>query len=132
MVGNRSESRIERDLRSALHKRGYRFRKHYRPLPKVRCATDIAFTRHRVAVFVDGCFWHRCPVHGSSPKANGAWWKEKLEGNVARDRRNDRLLEAAGWRVVRLWAHTPLDEMVREVARALERPVRDDGSEPPG
>jgi DNA mismatch endonuclease, patch repair protein len=119
MQGNRSESGLERSLRSALHRQGLRFRKHASPLPDVRCRADVVFTRARVVVFVDGCFWHRCPLHGSRPKANGDWWLQKLEANVARDRRNDRALAEAGWRVVRLWEHEPLEEMVDRVRDAV-------------
>ena len=63
------------------------------------------FPRERVAVYVDGCFWHRCPTHAVLPTANGAWWRQKLDANVERDRRTDRALEEAGWTVVRVWEH---------------------------
>src|SRR3954464_153505 len=72
-------------LRSALHRRGLRFRVHERPEPDLRSTADILFRRARVAVFVDGCFWHRCPEHFVTPKANRAWWERKLEANVDRD-----------------------------------------------
>jgi DNA mismatch endonuclease, patch repair protein len=121
MLGNRSESEIERDLRSRLHRLGFRFRKHASPLQGLRCRPDVVFTRKRVAVFVDGCFWHRCPVHGSEPKANGKWWKIKLDANVARDRRNDAALAGAGWRVLRFWAHEPVDAMVAQIAAAVAK-----------
>jgi DNA mismatch endonuclease (patch repair protein) len=124
MLGNRSESAPEVVLRSALHRRGLRFRKHLQPLRGLRCKPDIVFTRQRVAVFVDGCFWHRCPEHGSAPKANGDWWRQKLDANVARDRRNDAALSEAGWRVLRLWTHEPLEVMVARVLDATEaRPL---------
>jgi DNA mismatch endonuclease, patch repair protein len=119
MLGNRSESSTERALRSALHARGLRFRKDYPAVPGLRCRVDVAFPRQRLAVFVDGCFWHRCPVHGSSPKANGAWWQAKLDGNVARDRRNDAALAESGWTVVRVWAHEGLTQMVDRVLSEL-------------
>jgi DNA mismatch endonuclease (patch repair protein) len=115
MLGNRSESAREVALRSELHRRGMRFRKHLAPVRGLRCKPDIVFTRKRLVVFVDGCFWHRCPEHGSDPKANGEWWRTKLDANVARDRRNDAALAKAGWTVLRLWAHEPLDEMVARV-----------------
>jgi len=66
---------------------------------------DVVFTRSRVAVFVDGCFWHRCPVHATHPRANAAFWKEKFRRNVERDRADDAALSAAGWSVVRVWEH---------------------------
>ena len=71
----------------------------------MRRRADLVFPRARVAVFVDGCFWHRCPRHATSPKNNAAWWATKLDGNVARDRDTDERLAAAGWTVVRIWEH---------------------------
>jgi DNA mismatch endonuclease, patch repair protein len=124
MLGNRSESAIERALRSTLHRRGLRFRKHAAPVPGLRCRPDVVFTRQRVVVFVDGCFWHRCPIHGTDSKANDSYWRPKLDANVARDRRNDRALAAAGWTVLRFWAHEPVDDMAHEVVFALRRSTR--------
>jgi DNA mismatch endonuclease (patch repair protein) len=115
MRANRSESGLERRPRSELHRRGLRFRKNFSVLPGVRCRPDVVFGRAKLAVFVDGCFWHRCPVHGSEPRSNSAWWRSKLEGNVVRDRRNDAVLSSAGWRVLRLWEHEPLAEMADQV-----------------
>ena len=126
MLGNRSESSAERSVRSELHRRGLRFRKHVAPLPGLRCRPDVVFTRQKVAVFVDGCFWHRCPEHGSAPKANADYWGPKLDANVSRDRRNDAALIEAGWTVMRFWAHeTPehVADAVEAAVRAL--PVRD-------
>lgn len=120
MRGNRSESAVERQLRSMLHRRGLRFRKHLAPLRGLRCRADIVFTRRRVAVFVDGCFWHRCPDHASDPKANGEWWALKLGANVARDARNNRELTQAGWKVLRLWEHEAPDDMLRKVLGVLD------------
>jgi DNA mismatch endonuclease (patch repair protein) len=120
MQGNASPgTRPEVCLRSALHRVGYRFRKHYRPVDGVRCRADIVFSRQRVAVFVDGCFWHSCPVHGTLPSTNRDYWEPKLLGNLERDRRNDRTLMAAGWRVIRIWEHESLDDAVSRVATAL-------------
>src|SRR5690242_18235278 len=79
----------ERELRSALHRRGLRFRVHQRPEPSLRVTADVVFRRARVAVFVDGCFWHRCPVHATKPKSNSEWWEAKLQANVDRDRRTE-------------------------------------------
>jgi DNA mismatch endonuclease, patch repair protein len=121
MLGNRSESSIERRLRSELHRHGLRFRKHASPVPGLRCRPDVVFPRKRLAVFVDGCFWHRCPMHGSDPKANSDWWRTKLDANVARGRRNDAALEAAGWKVLRFWTHQGVDEMVDEVLSAARQ-----------
>jgi len=106
MVGNRgADTKPERALRSALHALGLRFYKNRRPEPTIACRADIVFPTARLAVFVDGCFWHRCPLHGVSPRANSPYWTAKLDRNVARDRRNEKALLAAGWEVVRVWEH---------------------------
>jgi DNA mismatch endonuclease (patch repair protein) len=75
-----------------------------------RRRADLTFTRARVVVFVDGCFWHRCPLHGTAPAANGAWWAEKLAGNVARDRDTEKRLKADGWIVLRFWEHEDMEQ----------------------
>lgn len=106
-------------LRRELHRRGLRFRVDHSPVVGLRCRADIVFTKARVAVFVDGCFWHRCPDHGTLPRANGDWWRAKLDLNVARDRRNDESFEAAGWRVIRIWEHEPLFEAADRVEEAI-------------
>jgi DNA mismatch endonuclease (patch repair protein) len=93
-------------LRRELHARGLRFRKELGGLPG---RPDIVFTRAQLAVFVDGCFWHRCPLHSTRPKTNAAWWEAKLDANVARDRRQDQQLTDAGWTVIRVWEHEPVD-----------------------
>jgi DNA mismatch endonuclease (patch repair protein) len=117
----RTDTKPEMALRRALHKMGYRFRKDYRlDLDSGRrVRPDIAFTARRVAVFVDGCFWHVCPDHGSNPSVNQGYWTPKLLRNVERDRAADAALEVAGWRVVRLWEHEPLDAAVAAVVTAL-------------
>ena len=97
----RVNTKPELALRRELHARGMRFRIHA-PLPG---RPDIVLTRARLAIFVDGCFWHACPQHFTVPKSNADWWRAKLEANVARDRRNDSALEALGWAVVHLWEH---------------------------
>lgn len=119
MQGNRSDSRLEQRLRSELHRRGLRFRKHVTLLPDSPCRPDVVFTRAKIAVFVDGCFWHSCPIHGTRSKANADWWRAKLEGNVQRDRRNDRMLAEAGWTVLRFWEHDDIVSMGDRIAAAL-------------
>jgi DNA mismatch endonuclease (patch repair protein) len=101
----RRDTPAELVLRSELHRRGLRYLVDRAPLPDSRRRADVVFTRARIAVFVDGCFWHRCPEHGTLPKKNADWWRTKLERNVERDRDTDRLLAAAGWLVVRVWEH---------------------------
>lgn len=106
-------------LRSELHRRGLRYRVHVRPLEGLRCQADIVFTRARLAVFVDGCWWHGCWDHRSLPKENRNWWKEKIRRNVERDRRNDRLLDEAGWRVIRVWEHEESGAAADRIETAL-------------
>ena len=120
MQGNRSrDTRPEAAIRSALHRAGLRFRKHYRPLPGLRCEVDVAFPRQRVLLFVDGCFWHGCPQHGRMPSANNGYWSSKIGRNVARDRRNDELLSEDGWTVLRAWEHETPGSVVERVCAAL-------------
>jgi DNA mismatch endonuclease (patch repair protein) len=88
------------------------------------------FPRQRVAVFVDGCFWHGCPEHGELPVANRGFWAEKFRANKARDERTDRRLETAGWSVVRVWEHEPVTEAadrVEALVRSFDGPARDVG-----
>jgi DNA mismatch endonuclease (patch repair protein) len=80
---------------------------------------DIVFPRPRLAVFVDGCFWHCCPEHGGRPKANAEYWTPKLARNVERDRQTDARLRSAGWTVLRIWEHVPPDRAANLVAEAL-------------
>ncbi len=82
---------------------------------------DIVFVSARVAVYVDGCFWHECPEHGSAPKANREWWAEKLRANVERDRRHDAALRAAGWEVIRIWEHEDPAEASQRVLKAVKQ-----------
>ncbi|HEX4832250.1 MAG TPA: very short patch repair endonuclease [Trebonia sp.] len=125
MRGNRrTDTKPELALRSALHAMGYRYRKDFRiDLPLRRVRPDIAFTRRKVAVFVDGCFWHACPEHGSKPKNNEWYWSPKLLRNVERDRAADHALTEAGWTVIRLWEHVPVTDAVASVIAAVGGPA---------
>jgi DNA mismatch endonuclease (patch repair protein) len=121
-ANRRTDTKPELALRRALHAQGLRYRKDYRlDLEGARVRPDIAFTARRVAVFVDGCFWHVCPEHGTKPAANTWYWGPKLARNVERDRAADAALAAAGWRVVRVWEHEPLDAAIAAVIAALGR-----------
>lgn len=118
-AAKRRDTEAEIGLRRQLHARGLRYRVAF-PVPGQRRRTiDIAFTRQRVAVFVDGCFWHGCPDHGTTPRANNEWWATKLGANQARDRDTDRLLAAMDWVVVRVWEHEPVDEAAGRVEAAV-------------
>ncbi|HEX2575485.1 MAG TPA: very short patch repair endonuclease, partial [Aquihabitans sp.] len=125
-ANGRKDTRAEIRVRSALHRRGLRFRKDLLlRLDSVRVHPDVVFTRVRVAVFVDGCFWHGCPEHQHVPKRNRDYWVPKLQANVARDRRVDAALEAAGWEVVRAWEHEDPDavaDLVLDVVRRRRAP----------
>jgi DNA mismatch endonuclease (patch repair protein) len=120
MQGNHSrDTKPELALRHALHALGYRYRVHVPPTRSHRRRADIAFARHRLAVFVDGCFWHGCPDHYLAPSAHGEYWADKIRRNRERDRLTDEEWRAAGWRVLRLWEHLPRHEQVRRVIAAL-------------
>jgi DNA mismatch endonuclease (patch repair protein) len=121
MQGNRSrDTKPELRLRSVLHGRGLRYRVAARPIPAVRRTADVVFTKARVAVFVDGCFWHGCPEHYRRPGSNVDYWDAKVLRNMTRDAEVDRVLVDAGWIVVRAWEH----ENPVEVADRVESLVR--------
>lgn len=116
----RRDTALERRIRTALHRNGLRFRVDYRPEMSLRCRGDLVFTRWKVIVFVDGCFWHGCPRHATSPANNAEWWREKLDANIERDRRNDQSLNALGWTVVRIWEHEETGKAVERIRAALD------------
>lgn len=122
-ANRRTDTTPERHLRSALHGRGLRYRKDRRlDVGGRRVRPDIVFGPTRVAVFVDGCFWHRCPVHSTHPRSNAEFWQTKFARNVARDRSDDAALEAAGWAVLRIWEHeNPVEAAARIEAVVFSR-----------
>jgi DNA mismatch endonuclease (patch repair protein) len=106
MQANRSrDTRPELLVRKALHASGLRYRVAVRPVADIRVAADIVFRGPRVAVFIDGCFWHGCPDHSSPPRTNAAYWSAKIAANRERDARAGRLLGDLGWTVIRVWEH---------------------------
>jgi DNA mismatch endonuclease (patch repair protein) len=106
MQANRGrDTRPERVLRSAVHALGLRYRVNIRPLPGLRRTADLVFPRAKVAVFLDGCFWHGCPEHLRPARINEGFWSTKITGNRQRDEDTDRQLAKAGWAVVRVWEH---------------------------
>lgn len=115
----RRDTAPEMAIRSELHRRGYRFRVDRAPLPNLRSRADIVFRPARVAVYVDGCFWHSCPEHATRPKANGKWWEHKLTRNQERDRETNRILREHGWEVVRIWEHEDPVEAADRVAEIV-------------
>ena len=98
---------------------GLRYRVDYPVLNRPRRRADIAFTKARVAVFVDGCFWHGCPIHGTWPKSNAEFWRDKIETNRRRDRDTNERLESAGWKVIRVWEHEDPEEAAKRIASAV-------------
>ncbi len=108
-------------LRSLVHAEGLRYRVAAKPLPGMRRTADLLFRPTRVAVFVDGCFWHGCPDHFVPPKTNPDYWNEKIDRNVHRDRDTDTKLAEAGWLVLRFWEHQPPAECAALVVDAVRR-----------
>jgi DNA mismatch endonuclease, patch repair protein len=122
MVANRSrDTSPEVAVRSILHQRGRRFRKRHTIRLGDRRWTqpDIVFVRKKLAVFIDGCFWHCCPEHGTAPQSNSRYWREKLQRNVSRDRDTDMKLTAMGWAVLRGWEHEPPAQLADRVDALL-------------
>ncbi|MFE7223585.1 very short patch repair endonuclease [Nocardioides sp. NPDC057577] len=116
----RRDTKPELRLRSILHARGLRYRVDFSPLPSTRWKADVVFTRAKVAVFIDGCYWHQCPDHSKPPSRNVDYWLPKLERNVSRDREFDKRLRESGWTVIRAWEH----EDPASIANLVEAAVR--------
>lgn len=95
----------EKALRSELHKRGLRYRVDVRPIKNLNRRADIVFRFAKIAIFVDGCFWHGCPKHGTQAKSNAEFWENKIKRNRERDEETNQLLKKAGWKVIRVWEH---------------------------
>ncbi|REE99880.1 very short patch repair endonuclease [Thermomonospora umbrina] len=113
------DTKPELALRRAVHALGLRYRVSFRPLRSVRRTADLAFTRARVAVFLDGCFWHGCPEHHTKARTNADYWAEKVEVNRRRDTETDRLLAEADWLVIRVWEHEDPQRAATRVAEAV-------------
>lgn len=114
----RRDTRPEVAVRRLLHALGLRYRVAYAVPGQRRRTIDVAFTRQRVALFIDGCFWHGCPQHGTRPAANAEWWRTKIAANKARDADTSELLGEAGWVVLRFWEHEP-PEVVADAVRQV-------------
>lgn len=109
----------ELKLRKAMHAKGLRYSLHVTLLP--RRVADIVFPNLRIAIFVDGCFWHGCPEHGSWPKNNGEFWRRKIEANKARDEDTTRRLIDLGWQVIRVWEHEVPTEAAKYIFSAVSK-----------
>jgi DNA mismatch endonuclease (patch repair protein) len=114
----RKDTKPELELRRALHRRGLRYRVQLKVPGNNRRTIDIAFPRARLAVYVDGCFWHGCPEHHVLPQANSEWWTWKVERNQSRDRDTDRQLAEQGWAVLRVWEHEHVGSAAERIALA--------------
>ncbi|MFE5819287.1 very short patch repair endonuclease [Streptomyces sp. NPDC056479] len=107
-------------IRRLVHAQGLRYRVAARPLPGLRRTADMVFGPAKVAVFIDGCYWHGCPEHYVPPKTNKGYWSDKVARNMARDRDTDQHLEEAGWTVLRFWEHEPSEDCAARIAAAVE------------
>lgn len=120
MRGNkRRDTKPELAIRRLVHAAGLRYRVDARPLPDLNRRADMLFTRAKVAVFVDGCFWHGCPLHHTAAKANASYWADKVARNRERDAETDRLLSAADWIVIRAWEHEAPEEVAERIIAAV-------------
>ncbi|MEU5033779.1 very short patch repair endonuclease [Streptomyces rubiginosohelvolus] len=113
------DTKPERLIRRLVHANGLRYRVAARPLPDLRRTADMVFRPAKVAVFIDGCYWHGCPEHYVSPKTNPGYWSEKVARNIARDRDTDEQLSAAGWLVLRFWEHQSSDACALSIISAV-------------
>lgn len=124
MQANRSrDTRPELRVRQLLHASGLRYRVAAKPLTEHRFTADLVFRRARVAVFIDGCFWHGCPAHHRLPMTNRSYWRRKVEINQARDRRVEALLSEAGWTVLRFWEHEDPATVAYQIQGAIASPT---------
>lgn len=126
-ANKRSNTKPEVAIRAVLHKIGYRFRKDLLiRTTKGTCRPDIVFKKVKLAIFIDGCFWHLCPEHGHIPKSNINYWEPKLRKNKERDEADTRLLTDNGWAVLRLWEHVTIKESIKIVANRISILTKDD------
>ncbi|WP_284347859.1 MULTISPECIES: very short patch repair endonuclease [unclassified Streptomyces] len=115
------DTQPERLIRRLVHAQGLRYRVSAKPLPDLRRTADMVFRPAKVAVFIDGCYWHGCPEHYVPPKTNSGYWSDKVAGNMARDRDTDHQLTAAGWTVLRFWEHESPDACALKIAATVSR-----------
>jgi DNA mismatch endonuclease (patch repair protein) len=127
MQGNRRrDTKPEVAVRRLVHAAGLRYRVDFRPLKSLNRRADIVFTRLKIAVFIDGCFWHGCPEHHTVARSNAEYWAAKVARNRERDRHTDDVLESGGWTVIRAWEHEPTDAVAQRVMNAVRARRSDD------
>ncbi|NYI81046.1 DNA mismatch endonuclease Vsr [Nocardioides panzhihuensis] len=120
MQGNRGrDTKPEMAVRRLIHANGLRYRVNARPEGDLRRTADIVFTRIKVAVFIDGCFWHGCPTHFTMPRANREFWERKIQHNMARDGETTMVLTQRGWTVLRFWEHESPDDIAETIATTV-------------
>jgi DNA mismatch endonuclease, patch repair protein len=125
-ANTRQNTQPELRIRSLLHSTGVRYRVNRRLVcGELRTRPDIIFHGRKIAVFVDGCFWHMCPKHGTRPRSNPSYWDDKLRGNVERDARVNRALRNAGWTVLRVWEHSKPETAVARILRTLQKKAKE-------
>ncbi|MEQ0559396.1 very short patch repair endonuclease [Amycolatopsis sp. NEAU-NG30] len=123
-ANRRRDTKPELAVRSYVHALGLRYRVDVRPVPSLRRTADLVFARIKIAVFVDGCFWHGCPAHYKPPASNSDYWTAKISGNRNRDCETDNLLRQEGWTVVRVWEHDDPRLSAKRIAGIVERKRR--------
>ena len=127
MQGNRSrDTKPELAVRSAVHRRGLRFRVSVRPLPELPRTADLVLRKSRVAVFVDGCYWHGCPEHRTQPATNAEYWADKITRNIERDAETTDYLQQAGWTVLRFWEHEDPESVADRVQESVRAALQND------
>ena len=117
------DTAAELAVRRALFAHGWRYRVNARPVAAIRRTGDIVFTRRRVVVLIDGCFWHGCPEHFVVPKTRTEWWVDKISGNKRRDEESTALWNEEGWHVLRFWEHEPVSDVVVRIENVLRLPL---------
>ncbi|MEL7584142.1 DNA mismatch endonuclease vsr [Mycobacteroides abscessus subsp. abscessus] len=120
-ANRRRDTGPEMRIRRALHQKGLRYFVDRAPIRGLRRRADLVFSKARIAVFIDGCFWHGCPLHFVEPKTNVDYWKAKIDRNVIRDRETDSRLNAEGWLVIRIWEHERTAAAVDRIIAAWSR-----------
>ena len=115
------DTKPEMSIRRWLHRHGYRYRVDVRPVQAIPRRADVVFPGIKLAVFVDGCFWHGCPDHMTWPKANRQWWRAMIRQNQRRDKDTTERLRGAGWAVLRVWEHENPDEAAKQIAAHVDQ-----------